>query len=235
MIMKTIGIIGGMGSLATVDLFRKIVTLTQASSDNEHIHVYIDSNTDIPDRTKAILHGGLSPVPEMVKSAKKLQSIGADCILISCNTAHYYFDDVAKAVDIPVLNMLNETAKYVKGKGIGTVGLLATDGTCETGIYDKAFKQYGINFVKPSKENQKHVMDVIYKGVKAGKMDFPLDGFYKTLLDLKEAGAQCFALGCTELPLAFEIYHIHENTVDPTEVLTISAIHFVGKKSIYDD
>ena len=86
---RNIGIIGGMGPLATCDLMEKIIDYTDAASDQEHIHVLVDSNTNIPDRTEAILHGGENPVPEMVKSAWKLESMGADILIMPCNTAHY--------------------------------------------------------------------------------------------------------------------------------------------------
>ena len=137
---KTIGIIGGMGPMATVDLYRKIVDYTAASKDSEHIHVYIDSNTDIPDRTEAILHGGKDPVPEMVGSAIRLECMGADFLLIPCNTAHYFYDKICPMVHIPILNMLEETALEVKRQSIACVGLLATDGTIESGVYDQVLR-----------------------------------------------------------------------------------------------
>ena len=87
---KTIGILGGMGPLATADLFRKITLLTDAACDNEHIRVYIDSNARIPDRTAAILSGGPDPVPEMASALRSLERCGADCVIMPCNTAHYF-------------------------------------------------------------------------------------------------------------------------------------------------
>ena len=103
--MKTIGIIGGMGPLATIDLYHRIVELTPARSDAEHIPTVIDSNTRIPDRTASILAGGESPVKELVRSAKRLEAAGADILLIACNTAHYYYDEVQAAAKTKVLNM----------------------------------------------------------------------------------------------------------------------------------
>ena len=87
---KTIGILGGMGPLATADLFEKITLLTKAETDRDHIRVYIDSNTNIPDRTAAILNGGADPVPEMADALKHLEQCGADCVIMPCNTAHYF-------------------------------------------------------------------------------------------------------------------------------------------------
>src|SRR5690554_1747344 len=103
--MKSIGIIGGMGPLATCDLFGKIINNTNARIDQDHIHVYIDNNTEIPDRTAAILYGGKSPVAQLVRSAIKLESMGADALIMPCNTAHYFYDEVIKYVNIPMIHM----------------------------------------------------------------------------------------------------------------------------------
>lgn len=221
---KTIGIIGGMGPMATVDLYRKIVDYTAASKDSEHIHVYIDSNTDIPDRTEAILHGGKDPVPEMVGSAIRLECMGADFLMIPCNTAHYFYDKICAMVHIPILNMLEETALEVKRQNIACVGLLATDGTIESGVYDRVFEKYGISVLHPSTLRQKDVMNLIYKGVKAGIKSIDLSGFFDTLEELNQKGAQTLILGCTELPIAFEIYNIKYKNIDPTAVLARKAV-----------
>ncbi len=103
---KSIGILGGMGPLATADLFQKIISLTAAASDNEHIRVYIDSNSSIPDRTEAILSGGPDPLPAMRDSLRKLEACGADCVVMPCNTAHYFLPRLQGLTDIPFLSML---------------------------------------------------------------------------------------------------------------------------------
>lgn len=230
--MKTIGIMGGMGPLAAADLFTKITRLTAAQSDQEHIHVLVDSNTAIPDRTAAILSGGENPVPEMVRTALRLENMGADVLMMSCNTAHYFIDEVRKFTKLPVLNMLEETAAEAKARGLKCVGLLATEGTCRTGIYDRAFAAQGVRVVKPSADLEKHIMDMIYKGIKAGLPEYPLEGVNEAMAQLKAEGAECFILGCTELPLAFELYRIQADTIDPTEVLARRAIAFAGGKCI---
>ena len=99
---KAIGIIGGMGPMATLDLFRKVLDSTDAHSDAEHIRLYMDCHTGVPDRTKAILAGGESPVPYIVESAKKLAAIGAELLLIPCKTSHYFYDEIAAASPVPV-------------------------------------------------------------------------------------------------------------------------------------
>ncbi len=227
---KTIGIVGGMGPLATSDLFRKIVEVTDAKSDQEHVRVCIDNNTEIPDRTAAILNGGEDPVPEMVKSAVRLQGMGADVLIMPCNTAHYFYDRLIPFVDTPFLNMIEETAKEIKRRGIKKVGLLATDGTCRSGVYKNVFDAMGIEMCMPSPDKQKSVMDVIYKGVKAGNLSIELTGFYEDMDELFEKGAKTLILGCTELPVAFDLFKIDRPNIDPTLVLAAAAVRFVGAK-----
>ncbi len=224
----TIGIVGGMGPLATCDLFRKIIEVTKAEKDQDHVRVLIDSNTEIADRTASILGGGKDPVPEMEKSALTLQTAGADVLVMPCNTAHYYYDLVSSIVDIPFLHMINETAAAVKRLGIDTVGLLATDGTVQSGVYRRAFEAAGIKTLVPDPAGQQHVMDVIYKGIKAGNMEIDLTGFNAAMDDLAAHGAKTMVLGCTELPIAFSEFGIDRPNIDPTHVLAAAAVRAVG-------
>lgn len=226
---KSIGIIGGMGSLATCDLFKKIITMTDAKSDQEHIHICIDCNTNIPDRTKAILGGGENPIPEMVRSGVRLQSMGADVLVMPCNTAHYFYDNITPFFDIPLLNMLQETVQEIQKRKIKKIGLLATDGTIESRVYHRALADGGIDLVIPSPIEQMSVMDVIYNGIKASNGNINLTEFYRTMDDLFEKGAEVLVLGCTELPVAFEQFHIDRPAIDPTAVLAAAAIRFVDK------
>lgn len=227
---KTIGILGGMGPLATCDLFHKVVEVTEAGTDQEHIRVCVDSNTEIPDRTAAILSGGADPVPEMVRSALRLECMGADVLIMPCNTAHYFYDQVTRFVRTPFLHMIEETAKEADRLGIRKAGLLATDGTCRSGVYGKAFRKYGVELISPSEEGQKHVMDVIYKGIKAGDLTISLDGFNGAMDELEGKGAEVLILGCTELPVAFEQFQISRPNLDPTRILAAAAVRFVGGK-----
>ena len=138
---RSIGILGGMGPLATADLFRKITCLTKADCDNDHIRVYIDSNARIPDRTSAILAGGTDPVPEMTSALRHLEDCGADCIIMPCNTAHYFLPQLQAKTEIPFLSMLSATAKTCAAKFPGkTAAVLGTKGTLATGLYDRALE-----------------------------------------------------------------------------------------------
>lgn len=213
-----------MGPLATADLFNKIIDYTDAESDSENIRVVIDNNTRIPDRTRAILSGGESPVCEMVRSGVGLEGMGADFLLIPCNTAHYFYNDVAAFVRVPILHMIRETLGEMRRAGITRAGLLATDGTIKTGVYDRVFESSGVELLKPDAEGQAAVMEMIYGGVKAGRRAFDTSGVERAVRALEAEGASHMVLGCTELPIAFERYNISARTVDPTAALARAAV-----------
>ncbi len=227
--MKTIGIIGGMGPLATVHLFERIVLRTKAEKDQDHIRVLVDSNTNIPDRTKAILGNGESPVKELVNSAKILENSGADFLIMPCNTAHFFIDEIKKSVNIPFLNMPEETTKYTYEKygQDAVVGLMATDGTIKSKIYENYYSKLGIKTVVPVK-TQKVIMEFIYDVIKKGNYDVGTDLLFECVEELKELGASSFLLGCTELSSAQYLYKFEGNFINPMEVLTEKAIIFAG-------
>ena len=227
---KTIGILGGMGPLATADLFQKIVLLTKADTDREHIRVYIDSNANIPDRTAAILSGGEDPVPEMASALRHLEACGADCIIMPCNTAHYFLPRLQAMTEIPFLSILTAAAEACKAQFPGkTVGILATRGTLAANLYQEALAQAGVPYLVPDAPAQDALMRVIYDGVKAGKGPDSYRADFLTVLEQMSAGgAEVFLLGCTELPLAAEALSIALPTVDPTAELAKASIRFCG-------
>jgi len=227
---KTIGILGGMGPMATCDLMKKIINNTDASCDQEHVRICVDNNTNIPDRTAAIVGNGKDPRPEMIKSAVRLQAMEADIIIVPCNTAHCFLSDVEKYVDIPILHMPRETAKLLHDQGIRAAAVLATDGTIQSGLYDRELKNVGIMPVYPDTEGQKLIMSVIYDYVKAGKAYPHPENILAMENRLVMQGAEIMILGCTELPIAFAQWDTVIPTVDPTDVLARSAIRYTNSK-----
>lgn len=225
---KTIGIIGGMGPMATADLFAKIINLTDAKKDSEHIHILIDNNPQIPDRTSAILHGTESPLPHLINSANRLKEAGADFLIIPCITSHGFYDELVANVDIPILNIVEETAKYLESNSIKKAVLLATDGTRHTNVFGKIFKKFDIELLYPSDAVQADLMSMIYSGIKAGAETFDSSSVNAELDKLIDGGAEAVILGCTELPLAAKLYGINGNLVDPTTVLAKAAIIKAG-------
>lgn len=227
---KSIGILGGMGPLATADLFRKIVLLTDAARDNDHIRIYIDDNSSIPDRTAAILSGGADPLPAMADSLRKLESCGADCIIMPCNTAHYFLPRLQAMTAVPFLSMLEATAKTCRTRFPGkTAAVLATKGTLAAGLYQRALEAEAVPSLIPGAPEQDALMRVIYDGVKAGKSpeNYRAD-MEAVLAALADRGAEYFILGCTELPLAFQALEQPQAFADPTAELAKAAIRFCG-------
>ena len=190
----------------------------------------VDQNTEVPDRTAAILKNGEDPMPRLIESARRLEAAGADFLCMSCNTAHYFHGRLSKEVSIPILNMPEESAKELNRRGIRTVGLLATDGTIQTGVYHRYLKERGIKVVVPDAEDQKVVMSLIYDCVKKGVPSerYPAEGVARMVEHLKAQGAEAFLLACTELPIAFERLGYREGFVDPTRVLARRIVERAG-------
>ena len=228
---KALGILGGMGPLATADLFTKIVTMTDADCDNNHIRIYIDNNAQIKDRTAAILHGGESPLPYLIESVKKLEQMGAECIIMPCNTAHYFLQSLQIQTKVPFLSMIAQAVRVAKKRYPGQkAGILATTGTLDAGVYSRAFNNEEVEVVLPNEEQRKLLMSIIYDGVKAGKLPTDSAPFVEMLEEMKSRGAGYFILGCTELPVAVQSMAVQDNFVDATTELAIAAIEYCGYK-----
>lgn len=201
---KILGIVGGMGPWATGYLFNKIISLTDAKSDQDHIRIIIDNNTNIPDRTKAILYNGENPVHEIVDSIRMLERCGAQIVAIPCNTAHYFFDEYSSEANAEILNIIDITVRQVH-RIVSTgkrkkVGVLATAGTLKTNLYQSALGNLNIDYVVPNDKQINGLMHFIYDGVKANNMDETLLAEIKKIfIELTDDNVDIFILGCTEL------------------------------------
>ena len=230
--MKTLGILGGLGPMAGIYFAELLTRKTKAESDQEHLQFLLYSNPATPDRTGFILGNSTEdPLPVLVESLKKLESSGAEVIAIPCMTSHFFFEQLENAVKIPVLNGIRETASMLSKKGIKSAGVLATTGTIHTGLFQKAFEEFGIEALVPDESEQNKVMDIIYKEAKAGK---PISA--KTLFSVSDAlkgrGAQICVLGCTELSLVLKEHLIPAERegefLDVLEALSEAAIRACG-------
>ncbi len=222
--MKNLGIIGGLGPMATAYFLELIVKMTDVGTDQEHLATTLLSRPAIPDRTAYILgKSDLSPLPEILNYAKELEKLNATCIAIPCITSHYFYNDFAKSVKIPVINIVVETAAYLKSRGVKKVGIMATSGTISTNLFQEALKAEGILFETPCEDHQKKVMHIIYNNIKAG---LPVEmNLFKEVSDgLINKGCECIILGCTELSLIKRDYSIGNNYLDALEVLAVASI-----------
>lgn len=223
---KTIGILGGMGPEATAGLFYRIIRATPVEQDQDHFHVIIDSNTNIEDRTTAILGTGPSPLPLMIETGKNLEAAGADFLIIPCNTAHFFYDKLQKELKIPLLHMIKLSVNYTLKKypRVKKIGLLATDGTIASKLYHDTYIEKGIETITPSNKSQHDVMDAIYKSIKKGDLEEGKELLHKVANELIEVGADAVICGCTEVSLVLHDIDICIPLVDPLQILAEEAI-----------
>lgn len=225
---KTLGIIGGVGPLATMLIGEKIVRLTDAERDQDHIQMVITNNTQIPDRTDFILKKSRKdPVPIIIADAQRLKEAGAEVLILPCNTAHSFYERITAKIDLPLIHMVTETVQSAKQSGSKKVGILATSGTMATKIYQKECKAAGMIPVVPEAKVQKMVMSLIYDQVKAG---LPVNReIWETIEKrMKVLGCDSFILGCTELSILQDELKLGHHCIDSLTVLAKSAITQCG-------
>lgn len=230
---RILGVIGGMGPLATQLFYKMVTENTDASCDQEHINMIILSHATMPDRTRMIKEGKTEVLVEKLgKDARFLEENGASCIAVTCNTTHVVLDEIQAQVDIPIIDMIKETAAEAASHGVKKAGILATDGTIGTGLYHKACEAFGIEPVSPPEDIQKRVMHIIYDSVKSGQ---PVDmDDIRAIEEWKEgAGCERCILGCTELPLVKQCFSKPEEYIDAMLVLAWRAIEKCGAPRKY--
>ena len=229
---QAVGVIGGVGPMATVYYMQRVIEMTKAGCDQEHINMLVFNDCDIPDRTAFITEKSPdNPLPVMVEDAKRLEAAGCEFVVIPCNTAHYFYDKLEQAVEIPVVNIVEETIRYAKARvqDLSCVGIMATTGTIVTGTYQKYAERAGLSFAVPDEDEQDLLMQIIYDGVKAGKA-VPRADFDRVANHLRAKGAQCLILGCTELSVLKRDLPINDpDVLDSIDVLASETVRRSGK------
>lgn len=224
---KVVGIIGGMGPEATVDLMARVLKATPAMDDVDHIRMIVDNNPKVPSRIKALLEGtGESPGPCMAEMGRKLEAWGVDFLAIPCNTAHYYYDDVQKTVSIPVLNMIDLTVEAIdrENPGIKTVGLLATTTVVNLELFKKRFADRNIDLIHPSAPLQDDLMAAV-RQIKTSRYGHEVVEVLQTCADelvSRQAGALLIA--CTELSVIGHELKAPVPVYDSSQVLAESIV-----------
>jgi aspartate racemase len=168
-VKKTLGVLGGMGPQATALFYQRVIERTLASRDQEHVPMLILSHSTMPDRTEYLLGGRAEELYALLlEDARFLRKNGAGALSIPCNTSHFFAERLQADLDIPLVNMVEETARAAADMGVCRAGILATDGTVQNGLYQAACARHGIEAVLPGSENQKKVMHIIYNEIKSG-------------------------------------------------------------------
>lgn len=227
-----LGVLGGMGPQATNTFYQRIIDRTQAETDQEHLRVLIWSDAKIPDRTAGILAGpeeAEKVYEALLAGAKLLEGAGCTVLAIPCNTSHYFADRLQAQLRIPIIHMIRETVAALQAMGKKTVGILATDGTVQTGIYQKELIAAGLTPVTLPEELQKTVMSIIYDEIKKGETG-SREKFGEVDAWLRRAGCDCAILGCTELSVYRVLHSLPPYYMDAMEVLAEQAILRCGKQ-----
>jgi aspartate racemase len=230
MIPVTLGILGGLGPASGVYFAQMLVEHTSAKCDQEHLNFLLSSRADTPDRTEYILgYIKNDPSPVMISEVKRLVSAGADAIAIPCNTAHYFYDRIAEASQVPILNIIDLTVEFCQSSGAKTVGVLATEGTVASGAYEKVCATAGVSYLTCTECQQATVSRIIYDEIKRGR-EPDLEALIEIVRDLVGRGADSVVLGCTELSLFKNKLPEELPLVDSLEVLALCAIRLCGKE-----
>lgn len=227
---KIIGVIGGLGPLATARFIELVTQMTDANRDQDNVDMIVYNFPSIPDRTDYILgNNAKSPLPGLQRIGQALARQKVSCIAIPCVTAHYFHRELQRAIPAPIINGVLETVNILKSSGIKKVGIMATDGTIRSGLLSRELDQREIICVVPSPERQADVRSLIYDNVKAGK-PIEMHRFYRVREELFACGAEVILLGCTELSLIKKKENIGLGFLDIMEVLARETVSRSGKK-----
>jgi aspartate racemase len=217
----TVGVLGGMGPDATIDFMSKVIALTPAVTDQDHIRMIVDHNPKVPNRQAAILGGGADPGADLAAMAVRLEKAGADFLVLVCNSAHAFLEPLRQATTIPLVSIVDVSIREVETicPGARNVGVLATDGLLAAGIYQRALFDAGCSPVLLQDEDLARLMTLIRK-IKAGDKSREVAQEMGMLAELLvSAGADAIVAGCTEIPLVLDAAKITAPVIASTDVL----------------
>ena len=220
-VQKTVGVLGGMGPEATVDFMAKVIALTNAVRDQDHVRMLVDHNPHVPNRQEAILAGGEDPGPALAKMAAGLEAGGADFLVIPCNTAYVFEDAILAATHVPLISIIGVSiaAAQEQAPGAQRIGVLATDGCLRSGIFQAGLDEAGLAADLPTDDELRELMSLV-KTIKAGKQS---DTTGHTMAGLAGAlvshGAGAIIAGCTEIPLVLDQDAVSVPLISSTDAL----------------
>jgi len=230
---KIVGVIGGMGPEATVDLMRRVIRATPAQDDIDHIRMIVDNNPKVPSRIEAIIEGtGESPAPVLVEMGRKLQAYGADFLVIPCNTAHHYLNDIRSAVSVPVIDMIELTVDAVlrENPALKTTGLLASQAVLQTDLYMKRFQERGVDLVYPHDELQDELMTAI-RTIKTGRYGNREKSILRSAADdVIKRKAEALIIACTELSLIADALEPEVKLYDSAQILAETVVRMAKEE-----
>jgi aspartate racemase len=204
--MKRLGVLGGMGPAASAEFVTRLIEQTPASCDQEHIPFVLWNNPQVPDRSTSLRNEDDRPLPFLLQGVQVLKAVGCDLVVIPCNTAHFWYDDMIK-LKVPIVHIVDSVADALRDAGVasGTIGVMGTQATVELGLYQYKLNKGGWDCIVPSKEEMDTLVQPAIDMIKGGKTTESQPIIMKVVHSLIERGARAVVLGCTELPLAITI------------------------------
>lgn len=232
---KILGVIGGMGPLATQLFYGMIIEKTEAHCDHDHLDMVIINHASMPDRTASILSGETEEIcANLIKDANILAQAGASYIAVPCNTSHYFLNLLRDELALPYISMPEVAAEKVSHLHPGArVGVLGTDGTIRMGLYHDALAANGLMPITVSDESRRLIMSIIYDDIKAGR-EPNMTAFRTVEHELLQAEVDCVVLACTELSCLKRIAGLTDFYIDAMEALAEKAIVLCGKELKHD-
>lgn len=225
-----VGVLGGMGPLATIDFMRKVLDATEAATDQDHVPIVVSSIPQVPDRTQAFRGEGASPLAAMVASAQRLHAAGAGLVVVACNTAHLWYDEIERAIGLPMIHLVDAAIAEAAARAgpEGRIGLLGTDATLASGLYVNRAAPAGqarpVHWLLPTAGEMLALVMPAIAAVKAGEQQVAEALLHKAAQALRQRGATALVLGCTEIPLALHAANSPLPVIDATAALARRAV-----------
>lgn len=225
---KIVGVLGGMGPAATIHFMTRVMALTPAGADQDHVRLIVDNNGAVFDRNASIRGEGASPGPVLAGMARGLERAGAEILVMPCNTAHAFAGEIRAAVALPFIDLIETARDEAMATGPARVGVLAADGCVEAGLYQAAFARRNVEALLPPPAAQARFMALLY-AIKSGDLGPSTQaGMERLANELAEAGAQVVVAGCTEVPLVLGPADIAVPLIDSVDALARATIAAAG-------
>lgn len=232
---RVIGVLGGMGPAATIDFMAEVLRLTGARREQDNVRLIVDSNPTLPDRHAAIAGSGPSPGPALAEMARGLQRAGAEALVMPCNTAHAFADEIRAATPLPFIDMIAATVETVAAAHplCRRVGVLAAAGCLDARLYETALTGAGLDALTPRGEQRTRFMELVWK-IKAGDVGAEVrDCMASVAVELVAGGAEVLIAGCTEVPLVLGADDLDAPLISSTEVLARRTIDWAFQTGVF--
>ena len=209
--MKRLGVLGGMGPAASAEFITRLIQQTPATKDQEHIPFVLWNEPRVPDRSTSILNEDDKPLPYLLQGMQVLKAVGCTTIVIPCNTAHFWYDELVK-FKIPILHIVDSVADSLRDVNVtGTIGVMGTQATVELGLYQYMLNKSGWDCITPTKEEMNNLVQPAIDLIKSGSIKEAHPMLMTVVKSLIDRGAKAVVLGCTEIPLA--VKETEENNI----------------------